>query len=409
MKLRFAPFWYDRVPTSRRPARPRHRGHIDTAVAIVGGGLTGCACAWTFASAGIPVVLLEAVRVGSGGTAGGVGLVRHDFDRSFDEAVAALGLRAARSLWQAMRRSALDLEAVLRRLQIRCDLSRQDLLRMAPTDTPGARRLRREYEARRHAGLDDDRWMTPGSILRETALEAAGGIRARAAVLDPYRACAGLARAAEERGAMLFEHSPVKRIRATGSAIEIATANGTLTAEAVVVATGAPIVDLRPLRRHLHPRQAYGVVTDRLSAQVRRQLGARTLTLQDGADPPHVVRWLREDRALVAGAPQEPVPVRSQDTALVQRTGQLMYELSLLFPAISGTRPAWGWSFPFDDTVDGLPYLGTHRNFPRHLFALGVGRHGPAASWMAARLLVRQFLGEPAKGDELLGFARILH
>ena len=65
-------------------------------------------------------------------------------------------------------------------------------------------------------------------------------------------------------------------------------------------------------------------------------------------------------------------------------------------------------SIAVTSTVDGLPYVGLHRNFPRHLFALGHGRHGAAVAWLAARLLLRQFQGAPDKGDELFGFSRIL-
>jgi glycine/D-amino acid oxidase-like deaminating enzyme len=93
---------------------------------------------------------------------------------------------------------------------------------------------------------------------------------------------------------------------------------------------------------------------------------------------------------------------------LGQRWGQLMYELSTLYPAISGAMPEWTWDFAHDGTVDGLPFVGLHRNFPRHLFALGHGRHGAGVAWLAARLLLRHFQGEPDKGDELFGFARIL-
>ena len=85
-----------------------------------------------------------------------------------------------------------------------------------------------------------------------------------------------------------------------------------------------------------------------------------------------------------------------------------MYELSTSYPAISGTMPEWAWAFAHDETVDGLPYVGLHRNFPRHLFALGHGRHGEGVAWLAARVLLRAFRGEPAKGDELFGFGRIL-
>ena len=141
---------------------------------------------------------------------------------------------------------------------------------------------------------------------------------------------------------------------------------------------------------------------------MRRELGRRAAALRDSSSPPHFLRWLKDDRALFVGADHEPVAARALDKMLVQRSGQLMYELSTIYPAISGAMPEWSWDLTHDTTVDGLPYVGLHRNFPRHLFALGHGRHGAAVSWLAARLLLRQFQGVPDKGDELFGFSRIL-
>jgi glycine/D-amino acid oxidase-like deaminating enzyme len=406
MNVRFAPYWYDRFPSSRRPAFAPPRADLDTRVVIVGGGLTGCACACAFASARIPVVLIEAGRIGSGATGGASGLLRHDFDASFSATTGAIGLRAARAAWQAMRRSALDLQAVLRRLRIRCELEPRQLLHVAAPGDDVGRLLRREHDARRRAGLEEA-WATPRAVRQVAAVESGGAIRTHAAVLDPYRACLGLARAAVARGAVVVEHAEARRIR-VGRRVEVITSSGRLRAETVVVATGAPLPDLRPLRRHLTPRHGYGVVTAPLPASVRRDVGPRTAVLSDSAEPPHLVRWLRDDRVLIEGAVQDPVSVRAEPQALVQRTGQLMYELSLLYPAISGTPPEWGWSWGLDDTVDGLPYLGPHRNFPRHLFALGLARHGPGAAWLAARVLLRHVTEQRAKGDEVLGFSRIL-
>ena len=85
--------------------------------------------------------------------------------------------------------------------------------------------------------------------------------------------------------------------------------------------------------------------------------------------------------------------------ALVQRANQLMYELTTLYPSISGLQQQWGWDFLHYGSPDGLPVVGPHRNFPRHLFALGHGRHGAGMAWLAARILLREFQGEPAKGD----------
>jgi glycine/D-amino acid oxidase-like deaminating enzyme len=306
-----------------------------------------------------------------------------------------------------MRRASLEFPAALRRLGARVDLAPQPLLDLAPGDREAAAVLRRDYAARRAAGLDH-RWITSLNLRRETRVEGMGAIKTAASVVDPYRVCLALLNAAVSKGADVYERSEVVRIRARSRTVEVATTGGTVSAEFVIVAGGASIRDLRQLQRHLRPRHGYGVVTAPLTGPVRRELGARSANLRLGGEHPKFVRWLRDDRALVEGADQDPVAARAREQAVKQRSGQLMYELSLLFPAISGTPAEGGWWLPFDDTVDGLPYIGTHRNFPRHLFALGLGRHGASASWLAARVLLRHLAGEPAKGDDLFGFSRIL-
>ena len=407
MPIRHVPYWLDRVPKTRRPAFPRLRGPLETSVVIVGGGLTGCACAWSFAAAGIKVVLLEAEAIGGGATAGGLGLVREDFDASFQETVSAHGLRAARSLWQTMRRASLDFPAALRRLAVKCDLAPQDLLTFSRRDPQISRSLQREYQSRRAAGLDHS-WLRPAAVAREAAIESGGAIRTRGFSLDPYRACLGLASAAASRGAKIYERSQVRRIRAGRKQVEIATAAGTIRAEAVLVATAAPIPDLRALRRHLKGLDSYAVVTESLPAAVRREVGRRANALRDINSPPHLLRWIKEDRVLFSGADQPQLPDRAREKALIQRAGQLMYELSVLYPAISGLRAEWAWDSTQYETVDRLPFVGLHRNFPRHLFAMGASRHGAGFAWLAARILLRQYQGEAAKGDDLFGFSRVL-
>src|SRR5690242_20280321 len=131
MPIRDIPFWLDRFPKARRPSHPRFKGEAETEVVIVGGGLTGCACAASFSNAGVRTILLEAETIGSAETAESPGLIREDFDASFRAATQAYGLRASRTMWQTMRRAALDMAAALRRLEIRCDLAPCDFLTVA--------------------------------------------------------------------------------------------------------------------------------------------------------------------------------------------------------------------------------------------------------------------------------------
>lgn len=374
---------------------------------IVGGGLTGAACAVSFAAAGIDAVVLEAETVGSGMTAGDPGLLREGFAGSFHAAAAAHGLRTSRAAWDTMRRGALDFAAALRRYGIKCHLEAAEHIQFTPPLPEAGRSLRREYQARHDAGVEGS-WMTPAAVSKETAIESAGGIRTRCAVLDPYRACVGLMAAAASRGARIFERSRVKRIRPRKTGVDVLTDDGSVGAEAVIVATGAPIQDLRALRRHLRAEHAYGVVTGVLPPAMRRQVGRRSALLEDAAEPGRVIRWLPGDRVLVHGARQEELPAQSRERAVIQRAGQLMYELSLRYPAISGLPAAQSWDGVDYETADGLPLLGPHRNFPRHLFTFGSSRHGAGLAWVAARLALRHFQGEGTRADEALGFHRIL-
>jgi glycine/D-amino acid oxidase-like deaminating enzyme len=404
--MRPVSYFLDTFPRSRRPDYSRQRGEIDTDVAIVGGGLTGCACALAFAAAGVKVVLLEAARVGEGATAASAGLMRQSLDASFQEAVGLHGVRTSRHVWQSFRRAALDFTAAFRRAGIRADLVPQDLV-IVSREPEGARPLQKELSARRDAGLDAS-WLTSRAVAEETGLAAAGGIRTKGDALDPYRACVGVAAAAASRGAQIHEQSRVRRIRAGRKSVEVSTEAGVVTAKAVLIATGALPDDLRALRRHFAPLMSYAAVTQPLPAAVRRETGKRTAAVRDTHVPPRLVRWLKDDRVLVTGGDRPVVSGRSREKLLVPQLNELMYELTTLYPAISGLQPEWGWDVDSYGSPDGLPVIGPHRNFPRHLFALGQARHGAAVAWLAARVLLRAYLQKPAKGDELFGFARVL-
>src|SRR5258708_22147385 len=130
--MRPVPYFLDTFPRTRGPDYSRHRGELRVAVAIVGGGLTGCACAAAFAAAGVKVILLEKDRIGAGATAGSAGLLRQDLDASFQASAAAHGLKTARHVWQGFRRASLDFSAALRPPRSRAGPARQGQVLFPP-------------------------------------------------------------------------------------------------------------------------------------------------------------------------------------------------------------------------------------------------------------------------------------
>ncbi len=272
------PLWLDRVPTARRPSYPRYKGDSETDVVIVGGGLAGCLAAYTFRKAGVRVTLLEADRVGQG-SAASLGWMPEHPGVPFRALQEAHGLRAARKIWEASRRSALDAAALLRRLAIRCDLTKADSLLVA-RDNDQAQQLKREHQARVDAGLDA---VLVNARKLSTDLHAEDLIAAirtkNDSLCDPYRACLGIAAAAVKSKALIFEQSPVVKVKAGRKQVEVKTAAGTITANTVVMATNEPGPGCGALRRHVRVWDTYAVATPQLTGPlmgpVLRSLGKR--------------------------------------------------------------------------------------------------------------------------------------
>lgn len=399
--------WLDDFSKSRVPKYARQRGAATAEVVIVGGGLTGCAAAYACAAAGVRVVLLEQGQIGRGVTASLTGWVTDDPGTPFQDVERLLGVRAARDAYRAWRRSALDFGALVRRLDLACRWTPRSRLVVART-TEEAARLARETKARRAAGLDVSALSKGAASSRAGVPTSAGLASAHGARLDPYRAAIGLAAAAAARAARVYEQSPVQKIRFTEKHVDIETSSGTIRADRVIVATGVPGQLFKALDRHFSARTLFAALTDVVPALVRAGVGVRQALVSDLAQPPHHVEWASDAQVLVAGAETTAVPARLLDATIVQRTGQLMYELSTLYPDVSGVAPARGWAIPYLKTSDGLPIVGPHRNYPRHLFVFAERGLGVTGSFLASRLLLKHLLGSADRSDEVFGFPRCL-
>jgi glycine/D-amino acid oxidase-like deaminating enzyme len=398
--------WVDEFPKRRRPDFSRFKGTESVSAAIVGGGLAGCLTAYAFAAAGIKVALFEADRVGLGGASRGPGVLRGEAASSYREIETRYGRRAARAMFDSCRRAVLDLATTARRLGVRGGVEVQPALRVLASYGSEEKPFLKDVSMRRDAGLDAVH-LKAGPAVRESKVESA-----RAAMklrdwgqVNPYAIVTTFCAAASERGAMIYERSPVKRIKVRRRDVDIVVEGGTVTAETVIVCTGEPTDLFRSLKRHVRFDERYIVITDRLPSKVRKRVTASTQIVTDTDTPPHFVRWMDDGRVVIAGADQPRPPARQKDRTLVQRTGQLMYELSRLFPDVSGVQPTHGWGLPVATTVDGVMYAGPHRNYPRHLFAWGT-HHDPAQAFLASRVLLRHYLGEADRDDSYFAFTR---
>ena len=266
--------------------------------------------------------------------------------------------------------------------------------------------LRKEFDARVEAD-QEPAWLGPKQIKRVTTLDAAAALKlGDSFAFDPYSATVALAQAAAKRNAQIFERSEVKKVRFTRKDATVHAGDATFTTSRIVVTTGAMTTAYKQLRRHFSHRERYMVLTEPLPATMRKAIGAADFVIEQARTPPHQFSWASDGRLLVSGGDQNETPAKQSEAVVTQHAGDLMYQLLLMYPAISGLKLEYGWKMPYARPSDGLPYIGPHRNFPHHLFAVGGSGSSLAGAFLGARILMRAIRGVPDKGDDLFGWLR---
>jgi glycine/D-amino acid oxidase-like deaminating enzyme len=400
-----APLWLAGTPARRQPQyRPLDRD-LFVDVVVVGGGITGAAIAGQFAAANVRVAVLEARQVARGSTAANTALLMQEPDKDFGQLAKLYGSGAAKRIWHLSSVATRDLIATLRRLDIDCDLVERDSIYYT-TRPDAAEKLHAEHRLRRAAGFGG-RWLGAAALRRSTGIEGAAGIRSYGnAQCDPYRACLGLMRTAKEDGALIFERSAVRLIRTTRSGVAVVTRRGTVFASQAVIATGYATPEFKPLAGRFAMKHTYVLTSQRIATRTRARLGLGDVMLWDTARPYHYARWTPDHRLILGGGDRAQVPDRRRASLFRKEIGKLRQHFEELLPSLRGIDIEYAWAGLFAITPDGLPYIGPHRRYPRHLFALGYGGNGMTFGFLAARLLVDRVLGARSADLRLFSFGR---
>ncbi len=227
---------------SNRETLPLRRLEADLSadLVVIGGGFTGCAAALQAVESGASVVLLEAERVGFGGSGRNVGLVNAGLWLPPDTVIAQMGETAGRRLIEAL---GAGPAAVFQRVEtygIDCEATRNGTLHLAHAPAGLA-----DLESRFRQG---NRFGAPLQLLSPEETRARTGSAAfygalldpRAGTIQPRAYCTGLARAAAERGAVICQETPVKSLAHAGGIWSVRTAAGPVVrAPRLLLATNA--------------------------------------------------------------------------------------------------------------------------------------------------------------------------
>lgn len=337
------------------PAYPAAAGDIEADLIIIGGGFAGLSTALHAAEAGLRVTLLEANRVAWGASGRNAGFVVPNFAKVDPRAVLArLGEDRGTALNRFVAESADLVFDLIRRHAIDCDAHQSGWIQPAHSDAALAR--------------TDDRvrqWQALGRPVEALSADAVtaltgmpgykgGWIDHSGGVLNPVGYARGLARAATAAGASLHEQSPATSLAPHSGGWILRTAQATLRAPRVVLATNAHATNLAAgLPRSFFPLTVFQIATHPLPATVRQRLLPGGQSMSDTRRNLFTFRFDAQNRLISGGMHILGLGADTRVPRTIHRRLSRMLNLPDLPPL------AYGWSGTAAVMPDFLPRLVT--------------------------------------------------
>jgi len=380
------------------PGHPPLEGATGADVAVVGAGVTGCACALRLAAGGAAVVLLDGAQVAAGASGRNGGFASAGTGLGLEDAAALIGMPAALALLRAT------------------DAARDEMLRLAADQgDPGA--IERTGSLWIAASDEADDLHAAVARLRQVGVdcrEAAGlvpapmreryphaALFARDCRVDPARFVHALAGAAAAAGVRIHERSPVEAIDSAPGGWRVRTPAGEATARSVVVACDGRTPRLVPdLEGIVYPVRGQMLATAPLPDTV--------IILPTHSDHGFVYARPTADGRLAIGGcrsadlaaeyTDDQRPTAPVQAALERFIGERM--------GLAGARVDHRWAGTMGFSADLLPVTGELPGTPGLHVSCGYSGVGNVQGFVCGGLVADGLLGRPVPLADALSPAR---
>ncbi len=371
----------------------RLKGDLRTDVCVIGGGFTGVSTALTLAERGYNVCVLEANRIGWGasGRNGGQMIAGLSGEQKLVDANPGL----ADIVWDMRWRGHDIIRDRIDRYAISCDLKygyydvALKTRHLEAFERENARMSMRGVAfEHRVLGIEETR-AAIGTDAYIGALQIMGNGH-----LHPLNLVIGEAQAAVSLGVQFFEQSAALRI-AEGDAVRVSTAEGTITADSVVIAGNAYQRLVKSLQSQIFPVRSYIMATEPLSEEQLDVVNPHDYAI---CDPNFVLEYFRlsADKRLLFGGRcnyfgEDPVAIAAQ----------LKPRMLKIFPALNKLNIDYAWGGTIAVPLNRVPQLG--RIAPNVFYAHAYSGHGVNVTHLAGEIMADAVAGTMERVDVFAG------
>ena len=362
-------------------------------VCVIGAGYSGLSAAYHLAKSGKKVVLIDAHRVGwgaSGRNGGQLGsgqrLEQFDLEK-------LVGRAQAKGLWQLAEDSKELVKNLIRNNNIDCAIKPGILhanhrARFNKHSKDEATLLRDEYgySAIRYIEREECHEMVGSPIYH------GGTIDTDSAHLHPLNYALGLAKAAINAGAQIFETTRALSID-HGQQVVVNTDKGKITADNLVLACNGYLGELdATVNRRVMPINNFIIATEPLSEAMAKSVIRDDIAV---ADSKFVVNYFRlsEDRRMLFGGRESYGYTFPSD--IKSFVAKPMLEL---FPQLRDAKIDYGWGGTLAITMNRLPHFAHISDNVKSIS--GYSGHGLGMATLAGKLVAETINGNAESFDQ---------
>ncbi|MEX2594648.1 MAG: FAD-dependent oxidoreductase [Anditalea sp.] len=366
---------------------PPLSGNIKAEIAIVGAGITGLSVAYHLAKAGKNVVILEQYQVGKGTTGSSTG----NLYAPIDERLFSIGSKhnedAMRMVAKSRTAAIAFIEQRVQEYGLDCGYHRVPWHLFTTPDTNSQNsQVQKEKEAAIKAGLKVSDTIPVNFPFEVEALLTID----QQAQFNPLKYVQQLAASIAGGNCRIYENTQVTKVE-DGVPCTVHTANGTVKAEKVVMATHSP-KGIYGVHTAMEPYREYA-----LAVRLKGELPAPGVYWHVQSGPQYSIRPYRNEHGnylLVLGEPHKVGNKSSNEDSLKKVEAYLRAHFEV-------EEIEYSWAAQNYKPADNLPYIGTSPLQTNTYLATGFAADGLTYGTLSGMIISDSILGKDNPWAEL--------
>ena len=375
------------MSASEGPQTTPLNGDVVTDVAIIGGGYTGSSTALHLSEMGVECLILEAEKIGFGGSGRNCGMVNPGIWLPPQDVRSVLGEKAADRFLEVMGSAPDIVFSLIDRFNIECEATRNGTIHAAHSKA-GFKELSARADEWKRRGRDIK--LLDANEVEEkigTSRFYGGLLDPQAGTINPMGYARGLAAAAISKGAKIYSETRAMKLNRVGDKWEIETNRGTVTANRVVIGGNAYNDDLWPgLKQAYTPIHFYQVATKPLGSIADKILPEAQSVWDTGM----VMFEVRKDQfgRLIVGSMGK---LAGKDDSHSEYWAQK--QINKMFPFLGKVEFETSWHGKIAMTPDHMPRI--HNLAPGLYTAVGFNGRGITTGTVCGQAMAQLLTGTP--------------